>query len=268
MAFYLPKSSTQLDLQSLEASTLSDLVISSTALVNQRRNSKDDKNKRVVGVSPRRDDSNRNKNWSGRSDSNKTSPGRRDGRTYRKSQSPNKGTYRGSQSPNGDKKNQNRGRESRQDGNRGQNRGFQGQRYSRTPSADKRQERSTSRAQGSPIRLQGCIRCSSTNHKAEFCTRFDFWEGSKCRHCNYLHDYRLCPFFTKDNRDKKNRSEKKYIPPKDNDNSYRNAYQVELVQQPSENRLRDNRQSASGDYIPKLPQPGTKVQDNIFDAKN
>ena len=43
---YLPKSCTQMDLQSMEASNLADLVISSTSLVNQRRNSKDDRNNR------------------------------------------------------------------------------------------------------------------------------------------------------------------------------------------------------------------------------
>ena len=67
----------------------------------------------------------------------------------------------------------------------------------------------------------------------------------------------------------KNRSER-YNPPKDNDNSWRKAYQVELVQQPNENKVQENRQSASVDYIPKVPQPGaTQVQDNnnIF-AKN
>jgi hypothetical protein len=119
------------------------------------------------------------------------------------------------------------------------------------------------------VRLQGCIRCSSTNHRADVCTRFGYWEGSKCRICGYLHDSRLCPFVSKDSRERKNRSEK-YNPPKDNDNSWRNAYQVEVVQQPNEDKVQENRQSASVDYIPKVPQPGARqVQDNnnIF-AKN
>ena len=63
---YLPKSCTQLDLQSMEASSLADLVISSTSLVNQRRNSKDDRIYR--SGTPRRNINNetqeyRNTNW-------------------------------------------------------------------------------------------------------------------------------------------------------------------------------------------------------------
>ena len=49
---YLPKSCTQMDLQSMEASSLADLVISSTSLVDQRINSKDNRKNR--GGTPRK----------------------------------------------------------------------------------------------------------------------------------------------------------------------------------------------------------------------
>ena len=138
-----------------------------------------------------------------------------------------------------------------------------------SPDGNRRQERSLSRAKGSPVRLQGCMRCSSSNHRADACTRFEFWEGRRCHYCGYLHDSRFCPFSSKDNRDRKNKSEK-YNLPKDNDNSWRNAYQVEVLQQPNEDKVQEKRQSESGEYIPKVPQPGARqIQDtsNIFAKK-
>ena len=67
-----------------------------------------------------------------------------------------------------------------------------------------------------------------------------------------------------DNRERRNKSEKNLL--KDNDNSWRNAYQVEVLH--SEDNLQNK--SESGEYIPKVPQPGARqIQDNsnIF-AKN
>ena len=164
-------------------------------------------------------------------------------------------------------------RDSRKTEQGGQKRGFQGKRYSKSPEGNRRkdksrQERSLSRAEGSPVRLQGCMRCSSSNHRAASCTRFEFWEGKRCQYCGYLHDSRFCPFGSKDKRERKNKSEKNLL--KDNDNSWRNAYQVEVLQQQNEDKLQDKKQSESGEYIPKVPQPGARqIQDNsnIF-AKN
>ena len=87
--------------------------------------------------------------------------------------------------------------------------------------------------------MTGCVRYSSSNHRGEVCPRFDYWTGSRCKHCFYLHDHNLCPLFTKDKVDKKTfvkKRERLYIAPKDNDNSYRNAYQIE-VQHASEEQL-------------------------------
>ena len=53
---------------------------------------------------------------------------------------------------------------------------------------------------------------------------------------------------------------------KDNDNSWRNAYQVEVLH--SEDNLQNK--SESGEYIPKVPQPGARqVKDssNVFAKK-
>ena len=64
-----------------------------------------------------------------------------------------------------------------------------------------------------------------------------------------------------------NKRERPYIAPKDNDNSYRNAYQIE-VQNASEELLQDKRQSVPNSYIPVIPQPGSMLQENICSAKN
>ena len=152
----------------------------------------------------------------------------------------------------------------------GRNRGFKGQGDSKSPERarnDKgRQERSSSRAEGSPMRLQGCLRCSSSNHRASSCTRFQRWEGSKCKICGYLHNSRFCPFAaknqdyrSKDNRSRDNGGEKNLL--KDNDNSYRNAYQVQVV------KSEDNSQrSDQEEYIPKVPQPTARQNNssNVF----
>ena len=178
--------------------------------------------------------------------------------------------YKGSKSPSGNRKDQNRGRDFRKDGNKEQRRGSSERRFTKSPSGRTQQERSASRAKGSPIRMTGCVRCSSSNHKGEVCPRFDYWKGSRCKHCFYLHDHNLCPLFTKDKVDKKtfvNKRERPYIAPKDNDNSYRNAYQIE-VQNASEELLQDKRQSVPNSYIPVIPQPGSMLQENICSAKN
>ena len=271
---YLPKSCTQLDLQTLEALNLSDLVISSTNLVYQRRNSgventeknkkrengtSPNKNKKRDGFSPRRSDSGRYRNWSEQSDSSQG----RDRRTSRQGKTPPKGNYSKSRSPSQD-------RDSRKNDRGGRNRGFKGQGDSKSPERarnDKgRQERSSSRAEGSPMRLQGCLRCSSSNHRASSCTRFQRWEGNKCKICGYLHNSRFCPFAarnqdyrSKDNRSRDNRGEKNLL--KDNDNSYRNAYQVQVVK--SEDNLQRSDQE---EYIPKVPQPTARQNNssNVF----
>ena len=107
------------------------------------------------------------------------------------------------------------------------------------------------------------MRCSSSNHRALSCTRFEYWEGKRCKNCGYLHNSKFCPFASKDkdNRERRNKSEKNLL--KDNDNSWRNAYQVEVLH--SEDNLQNK--SESGEYIPKVPQPGARqVKDssNVF----
>ena len=66
---------------------------------------------------------------------------------------------------------------------------------------------------------------------------------------------------TQDNKERRNKSEKNLL--KDNDNSWRNAYQVQVLH--SEDNLQNR--SESGEYIPKVPQPAArqiKDSNNVF----
>ena len=80
--------------------------------------------------------------------------------------------------------------------------------------------------------------------------------------CGYLHNSRFCPFAARnqDNRSRENRSEKNLL--KDNDNSYRNAYQVQVLK--SEDNLQ--KRSDQEEYIPKVPQPTARQvnSSNVF----
>ena len=159
----------------MEASSLADLVISSTSLVNQRRNSKDDRIYR--SGTPRRNINNetqeyRNTNWVSRLARITTG-----GVNHLQA----RGKIR-------------RGRDFRKDGNKEKRRGSSERRFTKSPSGRTQQERSTRRAKGSPIRMTGCVRCSFSNHKGEVCPRFDYWKGSRCKHCFYLHHHNLCPY--------------------------------------------------------------------------
>ena len=71
---------------------------------------------------------------------------------------------------------------------------------------EQRRQRSNSGKSGSPVKLRGCIRCSSNNHVGDACTKFGFWGGPPCKYCGYLHDHKLCPKYNRDKKsDNKNR---------------------------------------------------------------
>ena len=212
---YLPKPCSMLDLASLEASSINELVINATTKQGPNKDNGWSQNKREQRTPDRKDsrrnDGNRkdnNRRFSkDRGEENKTR-----GREKNKYQqeggqrrdSKNKGNRRqysssrerysdrsgsnNSNKRNGSENKGNRDRGQRRDsrqrnvsGNRGQGR-----------------QRSTSRNRGSPVRLRGCIRCGSENHIGEECPRFDYWTGPPCSTCGYLHKVSVCPRFTRD----------------------------------------------------------------------
>ena len=217
-----------LDMACLEANSINELVISATSKQvpyketgmrqnrrtperdsrsngnnnNNRRYSRDrdtgrDKNRRQQEGGQRNYSSSRERNGNKRYGSeDRVSRDRGQTRVSGRRESGNRGSGDRQRRGSGDR--QRRGSGERE---RGQRRGSsekdRGQRRYYENRGQNR-ARSTSRNKGSPVRLTGCFRCSSNNHEADNCTRFDYYEGPACTHCGYLHESKFCPKFTGD----------------------------------------------------------------------
>jgi hypothetical protein len=220
---YLPKPCSMLDLASLEASTINELVINATTKQGPNKDNGWSQNKREQRT-PERKDSRRSDG--NRRDNRRFSNDRDRGRDKNKYQqeggqrkdSMNKGYRRQysssrerySERSGSNNSNKRNGSENKGNRDRGQRRGSgdrdrgqrrdSGNRGQRRDSGNRGQgrQRSSSRNRGSPVRLRGCIRCGSDNHKGEECPRFDYWTGPPCSHCGYLHKDSVCPRFTRD----------------------------------------------------------------------
>ena len=236
---FLPKSCTILDMQSVEAKTLEQLVVNQTALdVNLTQPTRGRSGERKPNdrqMSRNSMERNLQQNWV----QNKPPGAYPFPPVVRRSQSPRNLPFTRGQSPVRNN-NQSRGREMQGAGMRSNS---NERRVQRSPSPGRGQDRSTSRARGSPRRMQGCYRCGSKNHVADSCTRFSYWTGPKCRFCSYLHDAKLCPLFVKDEVIKKRfvssgpantqTSRPAYVPkpsytPKKESENFRQNYQLEV----------------------------------------
>ena len=232
-----------LDLQSLEANTVKDLVISQTRLVNQQKTkpfvrsrdssyssySKDDKNKtRREGKSwtksPERRKTWNNKDQNDKFDAKKKNRYRQrsDSRDSNKSYGRYRDTNRGRDTDRGGKQRNNKD-------NRDDNKNYRQRDNSKDRPRSRQLSRQSSRNRGSPVRLTGCYRCSSNNHEAVNCTRFGYYDGPKCVYCNYLHKKAECPFYVKD-RQRERSSDKQR-----EKNSFRSVKSVELIERQLKN---------------------------------
>jgi hypothetical protein len=235
---YLPKQCSMLDMACLEANSITDLVISTTSKQVQNKENGMRKNR-----TPERDSRSYYKNNNNRRYSKDRDTGRDNNRRQQEGGQRNNSPYGNKRYGSGDRVSRDRGqtrengrdsgerqrrdsgeRQRRDSGNR-QRRGSverqrrgSGERGQRRGSSEKdrgqrryyenkgqNRTRSNSRQKGSPVRLTGCFRCSSTNHEAENCKRFGWYEGPACTHCSYLHESRFCPKFVRDKKQGGNR---------------------------------------------------------------
>jgi hypothetical protein len=210
---YLPKNCSMLDLASLEATNINELVINSTTRQGTSKENKREQKKtdRRNSKDSNRYDGNRRDNVrrfsKDRGDEKQTRGREKDRERQRqrgqqrdsnqRSNSGNRSQYSSSRENQGRRTSSNNRNGSNNRGQRGQQRDSN-QRNESKNRGQRGQQRSTSRNRGSPVRLRGCVRCGSDNHTGDACPRFEYWNGPPCSTCGYLHKASLCPRFNKD----------------------------------------------------------------------